>query len=261
MTDLKIENYQAFFVDLDGVLVRASTPLPGADKTLKKLKKSGRLIIFSNNSTLSRKALSGKLNKKGLHVEPEEIVNSAYIVARYLLDITGPTGVYVIGEHGIKDELKLAGHRLVKPEEAKFLVVGMDRQISYQKLSQALKALRKGAVFVASNADPVFPTPNGLIPGAGSMVGAIKGMGYPPKEIVGKPSSIATKIAMETAGVGDPSECLLIGDRIDTDIAAARKMNMHSSLVLTGVTKREDLKESHIQPTWVISNLASLLDY
>ncbi len=260
MTALKVENYRAFFIDLDGVLVRSSTPLPGVDKTLRKLKKNGQVIIFSNNSILSRKTLSHRLNKKGLHIEPEEIVNSAYVVARYLSDIAGPTGVFVIGEDGIKDELKLAGHRLVKPEEAKYLVVGMDRQISYQKLSQALKALRKGAVFIASNADPVFPTLNGIIPGAGSMVGAIEGMGYPPKKIVGKPSSTATKIAMETAGVCNPDECLIIGDRIDTDIAAARKMRMHSSLVLTGVTRREDLKESDIQPTWVMENLTSLLE-
>lgn len=259
MVSPKIENYRAFLIDLDGVLVCLSEPIPGATKVLKKLKETGRTVIFSNNSTSSRKTFSARLKELGFKVEPEEIANSAYIVSRYLSGVAGSTTVFVIGEDGLKEELKLLGHRVIRPEKAKFLVVGMDRQLTYRKLSQALKALVSGADFVASNDDSTYPTPNGLIPGAGAVVGAIEGMGYSPKKIVGKPSSIAMKVAMETAGVTDPGECLLIGDRLETDILASQRVEMDSVLVLTGVTSGEDLRRSDIQPTWVIDDLTKLL--
>lgn len=258
MLNLKIENYRAFFIDLDGVLVRDSEPLFGAVDFLQKLKEIGEVNIFSNNSTRSRESFSAHLLGLGFSVEPKEVVNSAYIVSRYLLEKAGPARVFVIGEEGLKQELELSGHRLVNPKEAQFLVVGMDRKLTYGKLSQALNALLQGAEFIASNDDSTFPTPNGLTPGSGAIVGAIKGMGYAPKEVVGKPSPIAMEVAMETVGIKDPKKCLLIGDRLETDILAANQAGMNSVMVLTGVTSREDLKESDIQPTWIIENLTKL---
>jgi HAD superfamily hydrolase (TIGR01450 family) len=136
----------------------------------------------------------------------------------------------------------------------------MDRKLTYQKLSRALQALLQGADFVASNDDSTFPTPYGIIPGAGAIVGAIKGMGYQPKEVVGKPSSISMNIAMQAAGVRNSKECLLIGDRLETDIFAAQQVGMDSVLVLTGVTSRKNLKQSDIQPTWTVENLTRLLN-
>ena len=259
MAGLRMGEYQAFLVDLDGVLVRGGEPLPGAAEALQNLKKIGRVVIFSNNSTRSRREFAERLQGWGFKVEPGEIVNSAYVVARRLLKLAGPSSAFTVSERGLQEELKLAGHRLVVPEEAQFLVVGMERKLTYGKLAQALRALLKGARFIAANADQTFPTSQGLLPGAGAVVGAIEGMGFPPEEVVGKPSPIAFKVAMEAAGVSDPGACLLVGDRLETDILGARQMGMDSVLVLTGVTTREEIERSRLQPSSIAESLAELV--
>ncbi|HIC96739.1 TPA: HAD-IIA family hydrolase [Candidatus Bipolaricaulota bacterium] len=255
----KLEDYRAFLVDLDGVLVRGGKPLLGAVAALNRLKALGRVIIFSNNSTRSRRAFAERLQGLGFAATPEEVVNSAYILGQRLIELAGPSSVFMIGEEGLKEELELAGHRLVGPEEAHFLAVGMDRDLNYEKLTKALVALRRGARFLAANADPTYPTAEGEVPGAGAVVGAITGMGFPPEEVVGKPSIIAFEVAMEAAGITSSRECLLIGDRLETDILGANCAGMDSILVLTGVTSWEDLERSEIRPTWTAEGLAELV--
>jgi len=273
-TKLKLElaRYRAFLVDLDGVLIRGQEPLPGAAEALQRLKELGRVIVFSNNSTRSRRAFAERLTQLGLALTPEEIVNSAYIAAQHLRELAeagagaGSAQVYVIGEEGLREELELAGHRLVPPEEAEFLVVGLDRALTYEKLAGALRALLRGARFIATNVDPTLPAPGGLLPGAGAIVGAIQGMGFPPEVVVGKPSIIAFKVALATAGVS-PEECLVIGDRLETDILGANRAGLDSVLVLTGVTKREDLERQERgegkqdeKPTWIVESLPALVE-
>lgn len=273
-TKLKLElaRYRAFLVDLDGVLIRGQEPLPGAAEALQRLKELGRVIVFSNNSTRSRRAFAERLTQLGLALTPEEIVNSAYIAAQHLRGLAetgagaGSAQVYVIGEEGLREELELAGHRLVPPEEAEFLVVGLDRALTYEKLAGALRALLRGARFIATNVDPTLPAPGGLLPGAGAIVGAIQGMGFPPEVVVGKPSIIAFKVALATAGVS-PEECLVIGDRLETDILGANRAGLDSVLVLTGVTKREDLERQERgegkqdeKPTWIVESLPALVE-
>ncbi|MGQ9477002.1 MAG: HAD-IIA family hydrolase [Candidatus Bipolaricaulia bacterium] len=256
----KLRNYRAFLIDLDGVLIRGSLPLPGAAEALERLRElGGKVLIFSNNSTRSRRAFAQRLQGLGFAIESEEVVNSAYILGQRLLELSGPSRAFMIGEEGLKEELELAGHHLVGPEEADFLVVGMDRQLTYEKLRQALRVLRRGARFLAANADPTFPTPEGEVPGAGAIVGAITGMGFPPEEVVGKPSPIAFRVALQAAGVSNARNCLVIGDRLETDILGAREAGLDSALVLTGVTSREELERSPIRPTWVAASLAELV--
>ncbi|MCR4403960.1 MAG: HAD-IIA family hydrolase [Candidatus Acetothermia bacterium] len=255
----ELGRYRAFLVDLDGVLIRGGQPLPGAVEALQRLRELGRVIVFSNNSTRSRRAFAARLQREGFAVAPEEVVNSAYILGRRLLELSGPSKVFMIGEEGLKEELELAGHRLVGPEEANFLVTGMDRELSYEKLLLALRALRRGARFFAANADPTYPTPEGEVPGAGAVVGAIQGMGFPPEEVVGKPAEVAFRVALEAAGVKDPRDCLVIGDRLETDVLGARRAGLESALVLTGVTSPDELEESPIRPTYVAESLAALV--
>jgi HAD superfamily hydrolase (TIGR01457 family) len=254
-----MQRYRAFLVDLDGVLVRGSAPLPGAPEALSKLQKLGRVVVFSNNSTRSRRAFAERLQALGFEITPEMIVSSAFIAVRYLLERSGPSSVYAIGEEGLREELTAAGHELVSPEGADFVVAGLDRGFRYEQLTEALQALLRGATFIAANADPVYPTAEGLIPGAGAIVGAIRGMGYPPAEIVGKPSPIAFRVAMETAGVKNAKECLVIGDRLDTDIEGAVRAGIDSVLVFTGVTRPEDLIHSETQPTFTAESFAALV--
>lgn len=257
---LNVQRYRAFLIDLDGVLVRGSQVIPGAAEALATLRELAPIVVLSNNSTRSRRSFAEGLQKRGLPVQPREIVNSAYVVARHLCEIAGPSPVFVVGEAGLLEELQLAGHEIAEPEDARFLVVGLDRALHYEKLAQALQALLRGARFLAANADPTYPAPQGLIPGAGAIVGAIRGMGYEPEAIVGKPSEIAFRAAMEAAGVSEPRECLMIGDRLDTDVAGAARLGMDAVLVLTGVTTTEDLERwTGPQPVWVAESLAELV--
>ncbi len=135
----------------------------------------------------------------------------------------------------------------------------MDRDLTYDKLDRALSGLLNGAEFFATNADKTFPTQEGESPGAGASVGAIKGMGFEPERVVGKPSEVAGEIAMEVAGVGNPEKCLMIGDRLETDILLAERVGMDSALVFTGVESEESLAASKVEPTFVCEDLQDLI--
>ena len=259
MSKLKLNEYEYFFVDMDGVIVRTDQLVEGAVDSLRDLRDFGDIFVLSNNSTRTREKFSNNLAGLGIQVSAHSIINSAFVLAKYLQETRGSTRAFVVGEEGLDRELELMGHEVVDPSEAEVIAVGMDRGISYEKLDGALSALNSGAEFYATNADKTFPTPEGESPGAGASVGAIEGMGFDPDQIVGKPSSVAAEIAMEVAGTGDPEECLVIGDRLETDILMAERAGMDSALVMTGVETRESLEASKIEPTYVFENLQELV--
>ncbi len=254
-----LNHYQVFFVDMDGVVVISDQPVPGSLDAMQQLKSLGKVYILSNNSTKTRKSFSDNMTELGLDFPSERVVNSAYVLARYLKERIGPVKVFTVGESGLDEELEQIGHSIVKPAESKILAVGMDRNLTYEKLDRALTGLNGGATFFATNSDSTFPTPDGESPGAGASVGAIRGMGYEPERIVGKPSKVAANIAMEVAGVSEPSECLVLGDRLETDILLAERAGMDSALVLSGVETEESLEKSDLKPTYVFRELPEIL--
>lgn len=261
MSEFNLSKYKSIFVDMDGVVVMSSQLIPGAPGVLVELGNFGDVFILSNNSTRSREKFAANLASLGIDLPPNSIINSAFILAKYLREFRGSTKAFVVGEEGLDEELELLGHEVVGPSEAEVIAVGMDRNLSYDKLDGALAGLLSGAEFYGTNADKTFPTPEGESPGAGASVGAIKGMGFEPERIVGKPSSVAAEIAMEVAGVDDPEDCLVIGDRLETDILMAERAGMDSALVLTGVENRESLEESNIEPTYVFDDLRELVEF
>ncbi len=245
-------------MDIDGVLVRGGTALPGAKEALEELRKRGPVLLLTNNSTKSRAGTAQRLLEAGIPAKAEEVLPSSFVAAKFLLREFGPVRYWFIGESGISEEMEALGHILVRPTEAEWLVVGMDRKLSYEKLAQALQALLRGARLLATNEDPTFPTPEGLVPGAGAVVGALRGMGFPPELVVGKPSPIAFQVALELLGL-PPEKVLMIGDRLDTDVAGAQAMGMDTALVLSGVTRQEDLWNAKTRPTFVAQDLAALV--
>lgn len=250
--------YKGFLLDIDGVLVRGGKALPGAKEALEELRKRGPVLLLTNNSTKSRAGTAKRLMEAGIPAKAEEVLPSSFVAAKFLRGEFGPVRYWFIGESGIPEEMEALGHILVGPEEAEWLVVGMDRNLSYEKLSQALRALLRGARLLATNEDPTFPTPEGLVPGAGAVVGALRGMGFPPEIVVGKPSPIAFRVALNLLGF-HPEEVLMIGDRLDTDVAGAKALGMDTALVLSGVTSREDLLGAKNKPTFVAEDLAGLV--
>lgn len=258
MSILDLSKYETIFVDMDGVILMQERLIPKADKALEELKDSVDIYILSNNDTKTRNQIADRLCKFGLNLQPSTIINSAFILAKYLMEQRGTSKVFVLGEKGLRLELETYGHELVQPAEAEVIAVGTERDITYEKFDRALTALLKGAKFYVANADETFPTGDGEVPGAGATVGGIKGMGFMPDKYACKPSVMVAETAMEVAGVANPSNCLLIGDRLDVDILMAQKLGMDSALVFTGAENRVGLEDSEINPTYSFESLASL---
>ena len=258
MKNEALNSYRAFFLDVDGVIVRGGEVIPGAIEGVVKLQKMGRVLLLSNNSTRSREQVASSLTKAGFPIEAGDIVNSAFIAAQYLHEHYGSARVWTLGEEGLGLELATAGHKLVASQEAEWVVAGMDRSLDYDKLTEALYALSSsGGRLLATNTDRTFPTTDGPRPGAGATIGALTGMGYPPTITVGKPSKIAFDIALEMADCSS-SKVLMIGDRMETDILGASRVGIDSALVLTGVTSEGMIGEEAGSMRFVASSLREL---
>jgi len=257
MTVEFLHRYDAYLVDVDGVLLRGSEPIAGSIDALTRLAETGRVLLLTNNSTRSRGQHADRLAQLGFRIPPEWILPTSYLAARYLLDRFGPMSTWVLGEAGLRQELVDAGHALAEqPEEAGALVVGMDRQLDYDRLTAAYRALAAGARLVATNEDGTYPVPGGFHPGAGAMVGALRGMGFTPDAIIGKPSRIAYEMALHTLDL-PPERVVMIGDRLETDILGGRHAGLDTALVLSGVASSEDLQTTAERPTWIFDNLAA----
>ncbi len=259
MGDRFLECYDAYLLDVDGVLVRDSEPIDGAVAAFARLDEVGAVRLLTNNSARSREEHAKRLARIGFDVRPEQLLPSSYLAAEYLREAHGTASVWPIGEEGLRDELLAAGHRTAdRPEEADALVVGMDRGLTYDVLADGLTALRNGARFIATNEDATFPVPGGVRPGAGAMVGALRGMGFAPDVVVGKPSPIAFRMALDRLGA-EPQRVVVIGDRLETDIVGGRDAGLDTAFVLSGVSTREDAERLGVRPTWVAEDLAALV--
>ena len=195
----------------------------------------------------------------GIEAAPSEVITSANATAA-LLHREGATGTaFVIGERGIRDALAGIGIRVVDgtPERADLVVVGWDRDLTYDRLRTAALLIQRGARLVATNADATYPAPDGLWPGGGAILAAVTTATGATPTVVGKPSRPMFEAAAEDTGARHP---LVVGDRLDTDIAGAAAMGWDSLLVLTGASRLEDLPASPALPTFVAGGLTALLE-
>jgi HAD superfamily hydrolase (TIGR01457 family) len=258
MTPLR-ERYDAFLFDLDGVLYRGADPIPGAPEAVAALREAGRGIAFmTNNSARTPAAVAERLASAGVPASPEEVVTSAEPTAR-LLVARGCRSAFVVGEEGIREALGAAGIELRdgEPEAVDAVVVGWDRSADYAKLRTASILVERGAAFVGTNGDASFPAADGTRwPGAGALLAVIATTTGAEPEIVGKPNPPMFETALEHAGGGRP---LVVGDRLDTDVAGAASLGWDSLLVLTGISSREDLEHAAVTPTYVADDLSILV--
>jgi len=252
-----LDRYRTFLLDIDGVLVRGGEPIPGAADAVEALWERGQVLLLSNNSSRSRVGVSERLRDLGFTLRPEDIVPSSYVAARWLSETEGASSVWTIGEAGLAEELQLAGHRIASPGEAEWLVVGICWDLNYAVLAEALAFLKRGGRYLATNIDGTFPAPDGPKPGAGAVVGAIQGMGFQPYAVIGKPSAIAYRIALEQVDASKGA-VLMIGDRLETDVLGAGESGIDSALVLTGISDRGDIEREGIRPTWIAEDLPAL---
>jgi HAD superfamily hydrolase (TIGR01457 family) len=231
--------------DMDGVLFRMDDPLPHAAEAVRRVRARGERVFFlTNNSSKSRDDYVAKLAQFDIPSTPDEIMTSAYATALMFRE-TGQEGkgVFVVGEAGLKRELQEGGMRIVEDVEAEqpdFVVAGWDRQFTYAKLTVAQQAILRGASFIATNRDKTYPDSGGrLLPGGGAIVAAIETCTDVVPRTIGKPEPYTLEIILKLAGAR-PEECLVIGDRLDTDIGIGKAVGARTALVLTGVSTRED---------------------
>jgi len=246
-------NFEAFVVDLDGVVYRGREPLPGARERLEKLREKGRVTFLTNNSTLSRESYVEKLGNMGIMVKAKEIYTSGYAAARYIKQMHGKSRVFVVGEEGLKEEMEGQGHEACF-RDCDVVVVALDRKFNYSKLAMAMRFIGRGAAFIATNRDPTLVTERGLRPGSGPLVKAVEVATGEKATVVGKPSGVMGRIILQELGL-NPEKTLLLGDRLETDIAFGRALGMKTALVLTGVSREEDLKGSEVQPHYILDSL------
>ena len=249
--------YDAFLFDLDGVLYRDSEPVPLAAEAVARLRAMTKRVAFvTNNSGRTPEAVAARLGHVGIPADVEEIETSALVTAE-LLVARGVSEAFVIGEEGILQALQAKGIVIVDrhAKSVEVVVVGWDRNVDYAKLRTASLLVERGASLVATNADASFPAPDGNWPGAGALLAAIETTTGVRAEVVGKPHAPVLRAALGRAGGGKP---LVVGDRLDTDIAGALGLGWDSLLVLTGISRREDIAASSITPTFVAEDLSAL---
>jgi 4-nitrophenyl phosphatase len=256
--------FSRFVFDLDGVVWRGDEPIPGAAETLRSLRGAGKALCFvTNNSSETAAAYAKKLARLAVPAEDDEVVSSAHATARLLeRTVPGLRGrlVYVIGGEGLTDALSSLGVRLASADEARdasVVVVGWDRKLTFEKLRLAALAIRSGATFVASNTDATYPAPDGLWPGAGAIVAAVRVASGVEPRVAGKPDPGLLQVAAERIG-GGPA--LMVGDRVETDVAAAHAAGWPAALVLTGASGVPELASARAWPDYVIRRLPDLLE-
>jgi NagD protein len=253
--------YGAYAFDLDGTVYLGDSLLPGARETIATLRAARRPVVFiSNNPLGSRESYASKLSRLGIATTPEQIVNSSYVLVRYLAEVAPAARLFVIGEDSVRDELARAGFTLTEDAGAVDIVVAcFDRTFDYAKLQIAFDAIQAGARFVATNRDAYCPTPDGGLPDCGAIIAAVEACtGRAVDEVVGKPSPIMAKTLTQHLGVA-PEETLIAGDRLETDIAMGHAAGMRTAVVLTGVTTEDAALNASPAPDFILRRLDELV--
>lgn len=254
--------YNAYIFDQDGTIYLGDELLPGARETVAALRQHGtRTIFLSNNPTKTRRQYAAKLTRLGIPTPIEDIVNSSFVMVNWLLAEAPRARLFVVGEDPLKHDLRQAGFRLSEDADAIDIVVAsFDRTFSYRKLQIAFDAIRGGARLVATNPDRYCPVPGGGEPDCAAMVAAIEACtGATCDPIVGKPSPIMLQTIMGLLDL-PPEECMIVGDRLETDIKMGIDAGMATCLVLTGDADRAKLAASGLQPTLVLETIDGLLE-
>ncbi|WP_251343945.1 HAD-IIA family hydrolase [Haloplanus halophilus] len=252
--------YRGVVLDVDGTVVRGDDPIPGAAEGLDRLAAAGcRRLFVSNNPTKRPPAYADRLRRAGFEVDPAEIVTAGTVATTYLADNHAEDDLFVVGEPALVDQLTDAGLTVVTDEtRADAVVLSIDRSFDYDRLCAALRACAGGATLVGTDPDMVIPAAEGDVPGSGAIINAVAGVvGRDPDIVLGKPSDPALRIVRDRLGV-PPAACLVVGDRLDTDVALGDRAGMTTALVRTGVTDDDDLARSDVTPDYVLDSLADL---
>lgn len=249
--------------DMDGVLWRGDTPLAGLHDLFAFWRAHAiPFALATNNSRMTPADYVIKLAKMGINgIDERQIVTSGTATAAYVTrQYPYRSVIHVLGGDGLRAVLIDAGFEVTSEIDPRVVAVavGMDFALTYDKLKNASLCLRAGADFIATNTDATFPTPQGLVPGAGSIIAALQTASGRTPISMGKPGRAMFDAALDAIGITAES-ALMLGDRLDTDIAGAAEAGLQTALVLTGVTSAAELERSTVQPDGVYSGLPALI--
>ncbi len=261
-TNFNLGAVKALAIDMDGVVWRGNTPLPGFEDFFNFLHRSQLpFMLVSNNSTKTPIQYRQKLLKMGADVGIEHVLTSSLATAAYMQREFAPgSRVYAVGQDGLVEALRSAGFELAEDssQPVDVVVSGLDFFVTYEKLKHATILIRRGARFIATNGDLTLPTEDGFHPGAGSILAALEAASGVKPTVVGKPEPLMFEIAVQKMGVA-PGEAAMLGDRLETDILGAQRVGLQTILVESGVDSRQTIPIKGITPDVIFSGIDELV--
>ena len=257
---MKPNTINALILDMDGVLWRDKQSIGSLPKVFKTMQDYGlKVTLATNNASLSVEQYLDKISNFQVALRPEQIVTSAEATAHYLRNRFPDGGrVYVVGGTGLAATMEKYGFEIAD-HSVDAVIVSFDRQLEYQKLKTATLLVRAGVPLIATNPDRTYPTPDGLIPGAGAILAAVVAATDATPVIIGKPEPVMYWVAMERMGT-TPGTTLVVGDRLETDIAGGQKIGCPTALVLSGVTDSRAAQSWTPPPDWIEPDLTTVLE-
>ena len=258
------QNIKALIIDMDGVIWKSDAPIGDLPATFNRIRERELKFVFAtNNSTRTSEQYVARLKEFGVDTEPWQVVTSSQGAAHAVAQkFPRGTKVFMIGEDGIQMALEERGFEILSVDDApqaEVVVMGIDRGITFQKACEATLLVRRGIPFYATNPDKTFPTPRGEIPGAGAWVSVITTATDVQPIVVGKPFPFLMDLSLEKLGT-KKEETLVIGDRLETDIAAGQAVGCPTALVLSGVSTKEQAEMWRPKIDIIANDLATLID-
>jgi arabinose operon protein AraL len=267
-----LREVDGFIFDLDGTLYLGEEALPGSVATVAALRRLGKRVCFVTNKPLEpRSVYAAKLTRLGIPATEGEVITAAHVLGSHLAEHAPHLAYYLIGEANLRHELQGHGLHLVgeladqddktviDPRGIDAVIVAFDRTLDYRKLNTAYQALVRGARFFATNADKTCPLPGGAIPDAGAILAALEHLSGRMVELVaGKPSPLILRHATTWLGL-PPTRCMMIGDRLETDIRMGQAAGMHTAVVLSGVTTHDEANSMTPPPDLILRQVDELL--
>ena len=252
-----METVKNYLIDMDGVLISGDSMIPGADLFIKRLNESQvRYLVLTNTPTHTPGDLAHRLQTMGLDIQPERIFTSAMATAKFLQSQHRQARVYVIGESGLTEAIHGIGY-VITDHDPHFVVLGESYAYALESVTKAIRLIMGGAKFIATNPDPSGPSEEGLVPACGAMAALIEKVTGVTPYFVGKPNPLMMRMALNTLGVHSETT-VMVGDRMDTDIVSGVESGMETILVLSGVTRREDVERFPYRPTRILDSVAQI---
>ncbi|KDN59501.1 TIGR01457 family HAD-type hydrolase [Exiguobacterium sp. AB2] len=250
-----METIKGYLFDLDGTMYAGTDPIQAAVDFVNRLEETGFPYLFvTNNASMTPAQVADKLVKMGVHVTPEHVLTSAMATARYIEKMTPGATVYMIGEDGLRIALEERGFVITDEPKADYVVIGLDRHITYEKLAKGALAIRSGARFISTNGDVAIPTERGFLPGNGALTSVLAVTTEKEPFFIGKPEPVMVDIALEMIGLSK-EHVVMVGDNYHTDILFGINGGIRTLHVNSGVHGPAFIREQEKLPTYMVESL------